>query len=150
MRQIHVGGVAMAAQTTKSRVERVLTLQKPGTGMLSVAAWAVVVMLATPVLYLSAAIHSLPQGETLRAQTEYRIGAVEVRGTTVLNEAQIKDVLGLFPGAVYNETRLRKGFEDLKRIYNDRGYANFTPLPVLNFDDQRKIVNLIINIEENG
>ena len=86
---------------------------------------------------------------TLRAQTEYRIGDIKITGATVLNEAQIKDVLGLVPGEVFNESRLRKGFEDLKRIYTDRGYVNFTPIPLLDFNDQRKVVNLVINIQEN-
>jgi GWxTD domain-containing protein len=59
--RIRVGGVAMAGQFIKSRIKRVLTIEKPGNGMLSNATWAVIFMLAAPVLYLSAAIHGAPE-----------------------------------------------------------------------------------------
>jgi outer membrane protein assembly factor BamA len=87
---------------------------------------------------------------TLRGQDQYRVGDIKVSGARILSEDEIKNTLGLASGTVFDEARVRKGFEDLKKIYSDRGYQNFTPLPVLNFDEQRKVVDITINIEENG
>jgi beta-lactamase regulating signal transducer with metallopeptidase domain len=80
---------------------------------------------------------------------EYRIGAIKVVGATVFNDAQIKLSLGLVSGQVYNEDELRRGFESLKTLYGNRGYVDFVPQPVVDFDEQHKLVNLTINIDEN-
>jgi beta-lactamase regulating signal transducer with metallopeptidase domain len=80
---------------------------------------------------------------------EYRIGDVEVTGAIVLNEAQTMLALGLVRGQIYNEDQLRTGFENLKRIYGSRGYVNFTAGPRFDFDEQQKVVNLTIEIDED-
>jgi beta-lactamase regulating signal transducer with metallopeptidase domain len=80
---------------------------------------------------------------------EYRIGGIKVTGAKAVNETQIVLALGLVLGQVYNEDRLRKGFDDLKKIYASRGYVNFVPIPAFDFDEQQKVVNLTINIDED-
>lgn len=80
---------------------------------------------------------------------QYRIGSVNVVGAKQFNELFIRAVLGLIPGAVYNETALRKSFENLKKLYGARGHINFTAIPAQDFDEQKKIVNLTINIDED-
>jgi beta-lactamase regulating signal transducer with metallopeptidase domain len=80
---------------------------------------------------------------------QYRIGGIKVTGAEAVNETQIVLALGLVPGQVYNEDRLRKGFDDLKKIYGSRGYVNFVPIPAFDFDEQQKVVNLTINIDED-
>src|SRR5438876_9180321 len=47
---------------------------------------------------------------------QYRIGDVKVTGSKEFNENVIKAVLGLIPGQVYNDTQLRKGVENLKKL----------------------------------
>jgi len=79
---------------------------------------------------------------------EYRLGEIKVNGAKVVDEPQIRLALGMVSGDFYDESRLRKGFEDLKRIYGSRGYLFFLPEPYFDFDDQQKVVNLTINIDE--
>jgi len=38
---------------------------------------------------------------------------------------------------IYNETALRKGFENLRKVYGARGYVNFTPTPVQDLDERK-------------
>ena len=80
---------------------------------------------------------------------QYRIGEVGITGNEEFTDDQIRFVLGLIPGKVYNETLLRDGFENLKKLYGRVGYINFTPVPIHDFNDQDKIVNLTINVEED-
>jgi outer membrane protein insertion porin family len=80
---------------------------------------------------------------------QYRVGDVRVTGSKEFNEDLIKAVLGLQQGAVFNETLLRKGFENLKKLYGSRGYINFTPVPQQDFDEGKKLVNLVINVDED-
>src|SRR5204863_1939684 len=80
---------------------------------------------------------------------QYRVGDVKVTGAKQFNETVVKSVLGLVPGEVFNEERLRKSFENLKKLYGARGYINFTAVPVQDFDEARKLVNLNINVDED-
>jgi polysaccharide export outer membrane protein len=50
------GGVSMAQHNMRARIERVLSNEQSGTGILKVAGWMLVLMLATPVLYSAAAL----------------------------------------------------------------------------------------------
>lgn len=80
---------------------------------------------------------------------QYRVGDVKVTGSKEFTEDQIKLVLGLVPGQIFNETQLRDGFENLKKLYGSRGYINFTPVPIQDFDETKKLVNLNINVDED-
>src|SRR5262245_31585708 len=80
---------------------------------------------------------------------QYRIGDVKVTGNKEFNELIIRAVLGLVPGQVFNETALRTGFDNLKKLYGSRGYVNFTPVPTQDFNEEKKLVNLTINVDED-
>jgi outer membrane protein insertion porin family len=80
---------------------------------------------------------------------QYRIGDVKVTGNKLFTGDQIKAVLGLVQGNIFNEVALRKSFENLKKVYDTRGYINFTAVPLQDFDPSKKMVNLTVNIEED-
>jgi outer membrane protein insertion porin family len=44
---------------------------------------------------------------------------------------------------------VRKSFENLKKLYGARGHINFTAVPAQDFDEQKKLVHLTINIDED-
>jgi outer membrane protein insertion porin family len=79
---------------------------------------------------------------------QYRVGTVKVTGNKRFNELVIQAILGLVPGEIFNEERLRKSFENLKKLYGSQGYINFTAVPLQDFDETKKIVNLNINVDE--
>jgi outer membrane protein insertion porin family len=87
----------------------------------------------------------------LMSQTnpQYRIGEITIVGAQQFNSAMIKQTLGLNPGEVYNDSQRRNGFVNLKTLYGTRGYLNFTAVPVENIDEQKKVINLTINIDED-
>jgi outer membrane protein insertion porin family len=80
---------------------------------------------------------------------QYKVGEVKVTGAKAFNDDFIKAVMGFVPGQVYNESLLRKGFENLKKLYGARGYVNFSPIPIQDIDEQNKLVNLTINVDED-
>src|SRR5205823_3267823 len=88
---------------------------------------------------------------TIRIQEndQYRIGYVEVRGNRQFTADGIRGVLGLVPGQIFNETMLRNNFDELKKMYDSRGFFNFTPVPAMDLDETEKVVNLTINIQED-
>jgi outer membrane protein insertion porin family len=80
---------------------------------------------------------------------QYRVGDVKITGNKQFNELAIRLILGLVPGEIFNEERLRKSFDNLKKLYGSRGYINFTAVPLQDFDEAKKIVNLTINVDED-
>jgi beta-lactamase regulating signal transducer with metallopeptidase domain len=55
------GGVAMAQHKIQGRIERVLGEPQPGTGIVKIAGWALVMFIAVPVLYSAAALQVAPE-----------------------------------------------------------------------------------------
>jgi beta-lactamase regulating signal transducer with metallopeptidase domain len=135
----------------KNRVALQLSLSK--TLLLAVAAIAV---LAGPLItgMGKVTIPSAPQrglrggaGPSSPIQG-YRIGETRVVGAKLFNADTILSVLGLVSGEIYNESQLHNGFKELMKLYGSRGHVNFLPQPVIDLDEQRKVVNLTINIDE--
>ena len=79
---------------------------------------------------------------------QYIVGEIKVTGAKFLHADLIRSFLVLDSGDVFNESELRKGFVDLKNFYGNVGYVNFIPLPVMDFDELQKVVNLTVNIDE--
>jgi outer membrane protein insertion porin family len=82
--------------------------------------------------------------------SQYVVGEIRVTEAKVLSADLIRSSLGLVSGDVYNESRLRQGFVELKTLYGNLGYVNFIPLPVHEFDEPRKVVNLTVNLGEGS
>jgi outer membrane protein insertion porin family len=85
----------------------------------------------------------------LMSQATYVVGGVNIVGPTKLDPDYIRSVLGLVPGAAYDKSSLRDGLDTLRKIYGTRGYLNFTAVPTENIDEQRKVVDLTIKIDED-
>jgi outer membrane protein insertion porin family len=81
--------------------------------------------------------------------TQYRIGQVTIIGNKAFSIDTIRFTLGLTPGAVYNEERLRSGLSNLRKLYGGRGYINFTAVPTYDLQDRTRTVNLTVNIDED-
>ncbi len=88
-------------------------------------------------------------GIKIEENDQYRVGDVKITGSKEFTEDQVRSVLSLIPGEIFNQTLLQKGFENLKKLYGSRGYINFTPVPVQDFDEAKKLVNLAIDIDED-
>jgi beta-lactamase regulating signal transducer with metallopeptidase domain len=80
--------------------------------------------------------------------SQYRVGEVRVTGARILAAELIRSSLKLDSGDVLNESRLKEGFDKLKALYGNLGYVNFIPSLVQDFDEQRKVVNLTVTIDE--
>lgn len=78
---------------------------------------------------------------------EYRVGQITVTGAKVLKNEFIQGALGV-PGEVFSESRFRQGLEDLKKLYGQLGFVYFAAKPVLDLDEQKKLVNLAVSVDE--
>jgi len=84
----------------------------------------------------------------IEENSQYRVGEVKVTGAAEQRQALVTSALGLKPGDVYNETALRNSFDQLKKFYGEFGYINFIPTPQQQFDEEKKLVNLTVDVDE--
>jgi outer membrane protein insertion porin family len=85
---------------------------------------------------------------TLEEGNQYRVGDVNFTGNTQFSKEQLLRVFGMQQGEVFNGELIRKGFENLKKIYGARGYINWTPIPRQDIDDETRLVNIVFDFDE--
>lgn len=78
----------------------------------------------------------------------YRLGEIKVTGAKIFSSDLIRSLLGLVSGEVYIEPRLRYDLNKLRERYASLGYVRSMAEPVPEFDEQKKVVNLTVNIDE--
>jgi outer membrane protein insertion porin family len=80
---------------------------------------------------------------------QYRVGKVEFKGLTVFREEGIRPLFKLKTGEVYKEKNLKKAYEKLRDYYGGQGYFQWTGFTERNPDSEKKVVDLVINMEED-
>jgi outer membrane protein insertion porin family len=80
---------------------------------------------------------------------QYRVGDVKFEGMTVFNPELVRPLFKLETGDVYKESRINKGFEKLRDAYGAQGYFQFTPSVQRQHDAERKVVDVVLKMEED-
>ncbi len=80
---------------------------------------------------------------------QYRLGGITFKGNQEVSN--IKALRSLFPmkdGDIFSREKVAKGLENLRNAYRELGHINFTSIPNTTFDEDKKLVNLTIDIDE--
>jgi outer membrane protein insertion porin family len=80
---------------------------------------------------------------------QYRVGKVEFKGLTVFKEEGIRPMFKLQTGEIYRDSRLKKAYEKLRDFYGAQGYFQFTGFTERHPDPQKKVVDIVLNMEED-
>ena len=80
---------------------------------------------------------------------QYRVGRIEVAGLTLFKEEFVRSLFKLRTGDVYKESRIEKGYEKLREYYGAQGYFQWTALTKRSPDPQRRVVDLVLSMEED-
>ena len=85
---------------------------------------------------------------TLRVNSgpQYRLGTIGFSETTVFPFAQLLSAFPLQPGDIFDTEKIRRGLEELRRLYGSKGYINFTPVPDTTIDEAKREISLNIDI----
>ncbi len=80
---------------------------------------------------------------------KYRLGKITFKNNKAIsNTAALRSLFPLKDGDIFSREKIAKGLEDLRKAYGEYGYINFTGVPSTTFDDDKKIANLEIDIDE--
>ena len=84
----------------------------------------------------------------IEENSQYHVGDIKVTGVKALRPGFLEAVLGLKKGDVYNQTLLKSGYENITKLYGEVGYINFAPATQTEIDEEKKVVNLTIDVDE--
>jgi hypothetical protein len=81
---------------------------------------------------------------------QYRLATISFAsdGGTEFNAQQLRGVFAIGDGDIFNAEKIRRGLDDLRRLYASHGYINFTPVPNTEADDEAATVALKIDMDE--
>jgi hypothetical protein len=79
---------------------------------------------------------------------QYRLGEIRFRKATVFPAAQLRSVFSQRNGDLFNATEFSKGLDDLRKLYGTRGYVNMVANPVPSIDESRRIIDLVLEVDE--
>ncbi len=80
---------------------------------------------------------------------QYRVGEIKLEGLKVFKEAFVRPMFKLQTGDIYDDTRLKKGYEKLRDVYGRLGYFQFTGGTKRTTDTERKVVDVTLALEED-
>jgi outer membrane protein insertion porin family len=101
-----------------------------------------------PIPFWTKAVDRVYVGVKIEENAQYHLSDLNITGTQFGSPTEIKKAVGLKPGDVYNENLLRQSFDNLKKIYGQRGFIDFVATPLQEFDDEKKLVRMTIDIQE--
>jgi outer membrane protein insertion porin family len=80
---------------------------------------------------------------------KYRLGKITFKGNkAITNTAALRNLIPLKDGDVFSREKISKGLENLRKAYGQYGYINYTGVPDTSFDEDKKLVNVEIDIDE--
>ncbi|SRR5712692_5141898 len=83
---------------------------------------------------------------------QYRLGDIRVRpadprGTLVFPPDELRKLIPLREGQLFNVAKIRDGLEALRKLYGTKGYIDFTAAPITDVGDDRQL-SLVIELDE--
>ena len=79
----------------------------------------------------------------------YRLGKITFKNNKFLsNSNALRSLIPLKDGDIFSRDKIAKGLENLRKAYGQYGYINYTGLPSTTFDDDKKLANIEIDIDE--
>ncbi len=79
----------------------------------------------------------------------YHLGSITFKNNKAIpNSAALRSLFPMKDGDIFSREKVAKGLENLRKAYGENGYINFSPVPDTKFDDEKKLVYLIIDVDE--
>ena len=79
----------------------------------------------------------------------YRLGSITFKNNkAITNTVALRNLFPIKDGDIFSREKVAKGLENIRKAYGEAGYINFTSVPDTSFDDEKKVVNLIIDVDE--
>jgi outer membrane protein insertion porin family len=79
----------------------------------------------------------------------YRLKEINFTGNkAITNTALLRRMIPMKDGEIFNVELLRKGLKNLRDLYSEQGFINFTPVPNTDIDDEHKTITVNFDLDE--
>lgn len=119
-------------------------LQERGFFKANVSRSSVVVVSETPRQEIVDIVLSVRTGE------QYRLKDISFTGEKAFSAEELQVEFPLVDGDVFNVEKVRQGLDKLRKIYESKGYVNFTPVPNTQADDAAHTISLMVDVDEGA
>jgi outer membrane protein insertion porin family len=80
---------------------------------------------------------------------QYHLGKITFKNNKAIsNTAALRSLFPLKDGDIFSRDKIAKGLEALRKAYGEYGYINYTGVPSTTFDDEKKLADLEIDVDE--
>jgi outer membrane protein assembly factor BamA len=79
---------------------------------------------------------------------QYRLGQIRFENATVFSSNQLRQLIPLQEGDLFNVTEFGKSLDALRSLYATRGYVDMVLNPVPRIDESRHVINLTLSLDE--
>jgi outer membrane protein assembly factor BamA len=101
-----------------------------------------VVSIRTPTINANALVFHVSPGK------QYHLVRVSWRGNTVFSESELAKLIPIEPGELFSRTKIAKGLNAARKLYESQGYINFTPVPTPEMNDEAATLAFNIDVDE--
>jgi outer membrane protein insertion porin family len=79
----------------------------------------------------------------------YRLGSITFKNNkAIANTAALRSLFPMKDGDIFSREKVSTGLKNLTKAYGEAGFINFTPVPDTKFNDEKKTIDLIIDVDE--
>jgi outer membrane protein insertion porin family len=83
----------------------------------------------------------------VKEQDQYRVGRLHVEGDDLFSAAELKNLMRLQEGEIFDRSQLANDVLKLSDRYTERGYAFADVVPLTNIDRGKRLVNVDVQID---
>src|SRR5919109_2292412 len=84
---------------------------------------------------------------SVKEQDQYRVGRLQVAGDDLFSAAELKSLMRLQEGEIFDRSQLANDVLKLSDRYTERGYAFADVVPLTNIDQEKRLVNIDVQID---
>src|ERR671922_776376 len=84
---------------------------------------------------------------SVKEQDQYRVGRLQVAGDDLFSAAELKSLMRLQEGEIFDRSQLANDVLKLSDRYTERGYAFADVVPLTNIDQQKRLVDIDVRID---
>jgi len=84
----------------------------------------------------------------LDAGPQYRLEKITFEGDKAFSEAELRPLIRLRDGEVFDVSRVREGIDAIYGNYGSKGFVDATPEPITEIDEAHRRISLTIKVDE--
>ncbi len=82
---------------------------------------------------------------------QYRLGSIKFTGSKVIkDQSALRKLFPIKDGDIFDISLMRKGLENIRKAFGEIGYINFSAVPDTTIDEQKKLINIEVDIDEGA